>query len=108
MGGERRAGGQMDGFGHLDLGKCQPSQNGGVDRARRADQDLSGTQLTNSPVGYLPPHSLTLRALFTLVPSECGPTAQARQRLPTTKLAAAAAAVGGAKQTAKSLSLTRV
>ena len=73
----------------------------------RADQDLSGTQLTNSPVGYLPPHSLTLRALFTLVPSECGPTAQARQRLPTTKLAAAAV-VGGAKQTAKSLSLTRV
>ena len=88
----------MDGFGHLDLGRCRPSQNGGGDRA---DQDLSGTKRT-SPVGLsavASPHPLTLRALFTLVPSECGPAARSRAEITEP-------AVGRAKQTAKSLSPT--
>ena len=62
-------GGQMDGLGHLDLGKCQQSQKGEA-VTERTDQEL-------------PSASPTLRALFTLGPSEHGPAAQVRQRLPS-------------------------
>ena len=65
----RSSGGQMDGLGHLDLGKCQQSQKGEA-VAEWTDQEL-------------PSASPTLRALFTLGPSEHGPAAQVRQRLPS-------------------------
>ena len=65
----KSSGGQMDGLGHLDLGKCQQSQKGEA-VAEWTDQEL-------------PSASPTLRALFTLGPSEHGPAAQVRQRLPS-------------------------
>ena len=59
MGGERRAGRWMDLVIWIWANVSQARMEGAT---ARAEQDLPGTQLTRLSVGYLPPHSLTLRA----------------------------------------------